>query len=157
MIDDWVQFEIGQISTNPHQIDSIDLVNMEICADGEIYDIKDTKMNPKSTFVVKPIPLTSGVLKKNFGKLYVRGGFNCYTHSSLSVLGTEYKIGYMIEDRSYLAAPDNRICLCRENGTWICELKYVHELQHALKLLYIYPRRLNYERKEQSQSSQSSE
>ena len=77
--------------------------------------------------ILEPIPLTPEILEKNFGKYYNRGGFHCYSISK------DEKIHYMVEDRHPSAAPDNRIVFCRVPGVYICDVNYVHELQHTLR------------------------
>ena len=77
---------------------------------------------------VQPIPITPEILEKNFGKPYPRGGFHNYR------MGKDETIAFVIEDRRVSAAPDNRVVFCRVPGTYICDVNYVHELQHALKL-----------------------
>lgn len=80
---------------------------------------------------IQPIPLTSEILEKNFGKPYPRGGFHNYR------IEKDETIAFVIEDRRVSAAPDNRVVFCRVPGTYICDVNYVHELQHALKLCKI--------------------
>ena len=80
---------------------------------------------------VEPIPLTPEILEKNFGKPYPRGGFHNYR------MQKDETIAFVIEDRRVSAAPDNRVVLSRCPGTYICDVNYVHELQHALKLCKI--------------------
>lgn len=77
---------------------------------------------------IQPIPLTPEILEKNFGKSYPRGGFRNYR------MEKDETIAFVIEDRRVSAAPDNRVVFCRVPGTYICDVNYVHELQHALKL-----------------------
>ena len=77
------------------------------------------------------IPLTPDILEKNFGKPYPRGGFHNYR------MEKDETIAFVIEDRRVSAAPDNRVVFCRLPGTYICDVNYVHELQHALKLCRI--------------------
>ena len=74
------------------------------------------------------IPLTPEILEKNFGKPYPRGGFHNYR------MEKDETIAFVIEDRRVSAAPDNRVVFCRVPGTYICDVNYVHELQHALRL-----------------------
>lgn len=74
------------------------------------------------------IPLTPEILEKNFGKPYPRGGFHNYR------MEKDETIAFVIEDRKVSAAPDNRVVFCRVPGTYICDVNYVHELQHALRL-----------------------
>lgn len=77
---------------------------------------------------IEPISLTPEILEKNFGKPYPRGGFHNYR------MEKDETIAFVIEDRRVSAAPDNRVVFCRVPGTYICDVNYVHELQHALRL-----------------------
>ena len=116
MIGDWVK------CTDPrcegHQVDLIDHGNEEVGLDGEIDNFEN----------IIPIPLTPEILEKNFGKPYPRGGFHNYR------MEKDETIAFVIEDRRVSAAPDNRVVFCRVPGTYICDVNYVHELQHALRL-----------------------
>ena len=116
MIGDWVK------CTDPrcegHQVDLIDNGNEEVGLDGEIDNFEN----------IIPIPLTPEILEKNFGKPYPRGGFHNYR------MEKDETIAFVIEDRRVSAAPDNRVVFCRVPGTYICDVNYVHELQHALRL-----------------------
>ena len=116
MIGDWVK------CTDPrcegHQVDLIDNGNEEVGLDGEIDNFEN----------IIPIPLTPEILEKNFGKPYPRGGFHNYR------MEKDETIAFVIEDRRVSAAPDNRVVFCRVPDTYICDVNYVHELQHALRL-----------------------
>lgn len=80
---------------------------------------------------IQPIPLTPEILEKNFGKPYSRGGFHNYR------MEKDETIAFVIEDRRVSATPNNRVVFCLVPGTYICDVNYVHELQHALKLCKI--------------------
>ena len=129
MIADWVLISVWGCKPFPSKVTSI---NYNSYQGKDFVDWIDTEDEEEiRMYAVQPIPLTPEILEKNFGKYYNRGGFRCYSCSK------DEKIHYMIENRSPSAAPDNRIVFCRVPDIYICDVNYVHELQHALKLCKI--------------------
>lgn len=82
-----------------------------------------------TTNAIEPIPITPEILEKN--------GFE----SVKNIFGFKtYKLNddFILEDRG------KRKCLCRScyktqpsSTFWVCDIEYVNELQHALKLIGI--------------------
>ena len=72
---------------------------------------------------LRPIPLTSGILEKNF-------------ESESNIFGLQT---YNLNENFYLEDRGERFCLVRKcqyyNSSifWICDLTYLHQLQHALR------------------------
>ena len=81
-----------------------------------------------SSCVFYPIPLSREFINKNFDKTKYLNVFETYV---LGHIPEVTHIGYNIEAR------EERFCITRENGTFIMDVKYVHELQHFLKLAKI--------------------
>lgn len=129
MIGDWVLISVWDCNPFPSKITSINYNSYQ----GKNYvDWIDTEDEEEiGMYAVQPIPITPEILEKNFGKPYSRGGFHNYR------MEKDETIAFVIEDRRVSAAPDNRVVFCRVPGTYICDVNYVHELQHALKLCKI--------------------
>lgn len=118
MIGDWVKCEDPKCEG--HQVDLIDLCNEEVGLDGEIDNFEN----------IIPIPLTPEILEKNFGRPYGLGWYDVYELKRIEGEGIYYirdAYRYPSKERfSIIKADDKEITFC--------SLKYVHELQHALKL-----------------------
>ena len=126
MIGDWVLISVWDCNPFPSKVTSINYNSYQGKDYVDWIDIKDEE--ELGMYVVQPIPLTTEILEKNFGKPYPRGGFHNYR------MEKDETIAFVIEDRRVSAASDNRVVFCRVPGTYICDVNYVHELQHALKL-----------------------
>lgn len=110
MIGDWVCFDGDTEHTNPVQIDGIS--TEEACVDGDWFDVWE------------PIPLTKEILEKN-GWEDIDGGRGLFKEDKdylleLSVF-TDGKVWRTINGAEYI----------------IFEIKWVHQLQHAIKLVGI--------------------
>ena len=81
-----------------------------------------------------PIPLTFDILGKNFEKQSFLI-FNALLKPRTYLVPHKVldPIGYKIE----FYAPNNTFHFCRENGEWICDIMYVHELQNILNICKI--------------------
>lgn len=129
MIGDLVLISVWDCNPFPSKVTSI---NYNSYQGKDFVDWIDTEDEEEiGMYAVQPIPLTPEILEKNFGKPYPRGGFHNYR------MEKDETIAFVIEDRRVSAAPDNRVVLSRCPGTYICDVNYVHELQHALRLLGI--------------------
>lgn len=107
MIGDWVCFDGDTEHENPVQIDGIS--TEEACVDGDWYDIWE------------PIPITVEILEKN--------GFV----KELDSDGIHYRFT-LIKGCSQFS-----LLYARCVFQWLCpiDFKYVHQLQHALKVVGI--------------------
>ena len=135
MIGDWVL-----INNIPHKIQAIDSINAEIQADDEIYYVGEDRCHSEDK--IEGIPITPEILERN--------GFNPETF-----LTAEWKRKvYFKEFPGCVVEPDDSgkyifgttIYWDKKDGDgspidWgtiyesrICNLQYVHELQHALRL-----------------------
>lgn len=136
MIGDWVLISVWDCKPFPSKVTSI---NYNSYQGKDFVDWIDTEDEEDiGMYDVQPIPLTAEILEKNFGEPVVDIEPNTqladyrYTMGSLGdICNTCYITGYNIEDRSQT---QGKICVCRENGAWMFYIRYVHELQHALRL-----------------------
>lgn len=121
MIGDWVMFSNseGGTHTEPHQVNCIDFFNMEVHADGEIYDIYDEHDNPKGAWEILPIQLTAEILEKNQS-----------TTSQIQYCWDDFLSKSFGEDFYEIRYHGDVTEL-------IISIHYVHELQHVLKLCKI--------------------
>jgi hypothetical protein len=106
MIGDWVKCKDPKCEG--HQIDLIDLGNEEVGLDGEIDNFED----------ICPIPITQEILEKN-GFVFNHDIFDGI-YPMVNIIYCDYKL--LADDGKYI------------NGGETNNIKYVHELQHALKL-----------------------
>lgn len=74
---------------------------------------------------INPIPLTKEILEKNFGQRRGKGGVFFHFIGSNGIC--DYIIEYYKEDFGF----------CRDHGGLLCRIKYVHQLQHLLRLCEI--------------------
>lgn len=114
MIGDWVK------CTDPrcegHQVDLIDNGNEEVGLDGEIDNFEN----------IIPIPLTPEILEKNVTHYIEREYMNFFP------IGNKDAATIIMYKRK-----SEQFVLLDKSLTEVCEIKYVHELQHALRLLGI--------------------
>ena len=126
MIGDWML-----INGNPMQIEAIDSIDDEIVANGDLYCLVEDRVHSEDK--CKPIPITPEILEKN--------GFERED---------------WIDNKGRFVSADGRLILQNDENfinslnTWYihidnedfetigsCELTYVHQLQHALRLFGI--------------------
>lgn len=77
---------------------------------------------------IEPIQLTRDFLNSNFDKTKYLNVFETFV---LGHIQEVTMLGYNIENR------EDNFAITRENGTWIMNIKYVHQLQHFLNLVGI--------------------
>lgn len=112
MVGDWVL-----INDAPHKIQAIDSTDAEIQADDELYYVGEDRYHSEDK--VEGVPLTPEILEKNGWKhsnrlMVIRiDGDDFYWSEGLG--GVLYKNQYNM-----------------------CDCKYVHNLQHALRLCWFY-------------------
>lgn len=83
--------------------------------------------------VLQPIPLTPEILEKNFGKPAMCGTYNQFDSYTLKRDGG--KGAYIIRDTSrYTVLNSYAITVADYAEIELCQVYYVHELQHALRL-----------------------
>lgn len=76
---------------------------------------------------IEPIPLTAEILEKNF-------------KSKRNIFGLQT---YILDENFSLEDRGSKLCLVRTcndyigSKFWVCDIMYVHQLQHALKLFNI--------------------
>lgn len=119
MIGDWVN--IHEPECKGHRIDSIDELDGQVGADGEVYDECD----------IRPIPLTEEILVKNgfyrsprwhYCEITTDDGFKIYIQ-----LGCGGRIDYV------RITKHNSDLMERDLDATVI-IHYVHELQHMLRL-----------------------
>lgn len=109
MIGNWVRCR--ESSCQGHRVDFVNEVDGEVGVDGEILNLD----------MVYPIPLTPEILEKN--------GWKSYSHENTPIFGTIQ--GFEI----VLAWMDYYWQLCVDGTVYRkIKIRYVNELQHALKL-----------------------
>jgi len=127
MIGDWV--EINDI---PKQIKFIDdCINHKIIAHGVNKDGKTIVYVGKLNEEVKPIPLTPEILEKNGFRIIFEGELHVSYFQDIERFHIEVKVD-KIGIYQKLSMLDGL-----GNGATIVECKYVHQLQHALRLCRI--------------------
>ena len=109
MIGDWVCFDGDENHECPVQIDGIS--KEEAGVDGDWFDIWE------------PIPLTPEILEKNVTHCIEREYMNFFP------IGNKDAATIIVYKRK-----SKQFVLLDKSLTEVCEIKYVHELQHALKL-----------------------
>jgi len=126
MIGDWVQV--------PGNDNPMFLKVFGICPflSGEYYAYTNPIIDRQPLWlkILEPIPLTPEILEKNFGRPYGLGWYDVYELKRIEGEGIYYirdAYRYPSKERfSIIKADDKEITFC--------SLKYVHELQHALRL-----------------------
>lgn len=113
MLGDWVL-----VNSIPMQIQAINDIDGEIMAGDELYCLIEDRVHSEDK--IEPIPLTAELLEKN--------GFQYY-HKNYASLSYGHPLQIAMD-----RWPDENGL----NGLWrigsIIEIRYVHELQHALRL-----------------------
>ena len=110
MVGDWVL-----INDALHKIQAIDSIDAEIQADGELYYVGEDRCHSEDK--IEGIPLTPEILKKNGWKRV-----------------DEIFMEKRVDDNTYFSWADRCGAVLYQNGHYMCDCKYVHELQHALRL-----------------------
>ena len=108
MIGDWVL-----INNTPHKIQAIDSIDAEIQADDELYYVGEDRHHSEDK--IEGIPITPKILEKNGwkrNKIY------------MDMKAADY-INFSWTDKC-----DETLF---QNGYYMCDCKYVHELQRALR------------------------
>lgn len=118
MIGDWVKCKDPKCEG--HQIDLIDLGNEEVGLDGEIYNFED----------IYPIPLTPEILKKS-NILYEKSSYHYVIDKNKDLECIYYITQASQED--WVVGVDTGAYECPVFAT----IKYVHEIQHVLRLCKI--------------------
>lgn len=110
MIGDWVL-----INNIQHKVQAIDSIDAEIQADGELYYIGEDRHHSEDK--VEGILLTAEILEKNGWKDYC-GIF----------------MMKKVNETTYLSWTDICGAVLYKKDYYMCDCKYVHTLQHALRL-----------------------
>ena len=128
MIGDWVF--VHKPTCKGHRVDYINEMDEEIGADGEIYNVCD----------IEPIPLTPEILEKNGFKIdknetyCKRYFFACNLGKVPQTVVEFFFFGEGVSADTLFKCWTKPESCDGENNIHICDLKSVHQLQHALRL-----------------------
>lgn len=130
---DWVL-----INNIPHKIQAIDSIDAEILADDELYYVGEDRCHSEDK--IEGIPITKEILQEN------DWGYVCetYFHKSDIKSFPETRITAFIKnvDKLHLEIIDNYLHVWfnyflnfrRMDADVIVPIKYIHDMQHALRL-----------------------
>ena len=93
-------------------------------------DMSDTWYEEGMKDLLEPIPLTPDILEKNFGRPYGVGWYDAYELKRIEGEG----IYYVRDAYRYPSKERFSIIKAYNEEITFCSLKFVHELQHALRL-----------------------
>ena len=101
-----------------HRIDSIDELDGQVGADGEVYDECD----------IRPIPLTEEILVKNGFEVHP---FGCVWYQEKGIDFQNYIVVYFRRNGEPRKV---ELCFVNKVSAEVRNINYVHQLQHLLRL-----------------------
>ena len=134
MIGDWVFYPSLSIYIKIAQIKGNTIISeLAECSPGMMYDVTPHVSD------IEPISLTKEILKKNDMHLFDSNRFKeHYIYSKNGIRSRNHISVIFYDDESILVEIENKsVSTDGVNRVHNCDINYVHELQHALKLCKI--------------------